>query len=464
MRCYHCGARLNEHSFCTACKNDVSLYKQVIETANQKYNDGLDKANVKNLSGAKDDLREALSLYAAHTDARNLLGLILFETGEVFAALVEWIISKSFETERNVADDYIDKIQNDPNKLEEYARAVRKYNLALNYSRQDTLDLAIIQLKKVISIHKNYLEAKLLLALIYLEQKEWEKAYKLVAEVLKVDVGNVKARLYMQELKMKLRTRSVYPKDKPTSTRKEIENELIIQPIKAHEPSTAPSSRILVGFVIGALLGISAMVFLVFPGQILAVRTQSDEQIRVANESLDAQGVTIIDLEAQIGVLEEELSLYNDEYVTILGEDVDATLIQDLMIAVEQYLLHVDDVSLYSTYIDACIAGEAYYSSSPTYIKNMYQALIQATAPIIAENASTSGMSAYYANNYDEAITLLTQAVKYDATNVDDLYYLGNVYRDSGDQDNAIEVYNKVIELFPDTQKAHWAQSNINSY
>ena len=87
MICYHCGCNLTEHDFCTNCGVDVSSYKIVVSASNIYYNDGLEKAKVRDLSGAVASLRQCLKLNKNHVDARNLLGLVYFELGESILAL-----------------------------------------------------------------------------------------------------------------------------------------------------------------------------------------------------------------------------------------------------------------------------------------------------------------------------------------------------------------------------------------
>ena len=60
MFCYNCGRRLSEHDFCTSCGADVSLYKKVLHVSNMYYNEGLEKAGVRDLSGAAASLRQGL--------------------------------------------------------------------------------------------------------------------------------------------------------------------------------------------------------------------------------------------------------------------------------------------------------------------------------------------------------------------------------------------------------------------
>ena len=81
-------------------------------------------------------------------EARNLLGLVYFEMGETVDALSEWVISKNLQPEKNIADAYIEAVQNGPSQLENLNQAIKKYNQALVYCRQGSLDLALIQLRQ----------------------------------------------------------------------------------------------------------------------------------------------------------------------------------------------------------------------------------------------------------------------------------------------------------------------------
>ena len=121
--------------------------------SNRYYNDGLEKANVRDLSGAIISLKQSLKLNKNNMNARNLLGLVYYETGEAVAALGEWVISKNLKNNKNIADDYIRMVQSNPTKLDAMNQTIKKYNQALAYCYQDSLDLAVIQLKKVLSIN-----------------------------------------------------------------------------------------------------------------------------------------------------------------------------------------------------------------------------------------------------------------------------------------------------------------------
>ena len=96
----------------------MEVYKKIIMASNAYYNVGLEKANVRDLSGAIDSLKMSLRFNKRNTDARNLLGLVYCEMGEVVAALSEWVISKNYQPENNRASYYLDSIQQNKGKLE----------------------------------------------------------------------------------------------------------------------------------------------------------------------------------------------------------------------------------------------------------------------------------------------------------------------------------------------------------
>ena len=100
MKCFHCGEQLEEGGICANCGADVQLYKKIIFASNAYYNEGLKKAEVRDLSGAIDSLKTSLRFYKMNTDARNLLGLVYFEMGERSTRRLRSIIRRCFTAGR----------------------------------------------------------------------------------------------------------------------------------------------------------------------------------------------------------------------------------------------------------------------------------------------------------------------------------------------------------------------------
>ena len=135
MNCMNCGALLNDSPYCPSCGFDVEVQKKIWHLSNLYYNQGLEKAEIRDLSGAIDLLKRSLKFNKLNIQARNLLGLVYFETGEVVAALSHWVISKNMMPTGNIAAGYIDQLQKDGNRLDEINNSIRKYNQCLEYCR-----------------------------------------------------------------------------------------------------------------------------------------------------------------------------------------------------------------------------------------------------------------------------------------------------------------------------------------
>ena len=118
---------------------------KLVYQSNYWYNDGLKRANIRDLSGAILSLRRSLQYNNANVAARNLLGLVYYGRGEVVEALVEWILSKNFQSKDNIANYFIKKVQEVPGELEQVNQAGKKYNQSIKYARQGGDDIAIMQ-------------------------------------------------------------------------------------------------------------------------------------------------------------------------------------------------------------------------------------------------------------------------------------------------------------------------------
>ena len=136
MNCPRCNANVAfSKKRCDNCGQDLKNYRRVVGLSNIYYNKGLSQAKVRDLSGAISSLKLSLQFNKLNTNARNLLGLVYLEEGEIVSALSEWVISKHYQSENNDAEDYIKMIQSNPNKLETYNQTIRKYNSALNSAK-----------------------------------------------------------------------------------------------------------------------------------------------------------------------------------------------------------------------------------------------------------------------------------------------------------------------------------------
>ena len=176
--------------------------------ANSCYNRALVCARERELSRAVPLLRKALLLDKTHKDARNLLGLVYYEMGEVGDALVQWVISANMDQEDNRALFYLEDVRRKSGRLRGFDHMIRRYNGALELARNGIRDTAVHQLSGVVAEHPNYVRAGLLLGLLYMEQGEWEKAEHYLKQVLGTDTGNAQAVRYLQTVRDRTTTSS----------------------------------------------------------------------------------------------------------------------------------------------------------------------------------------------------------------------------------------------------------------
>lgn len=464
MLCYNCGCSLSEQDFCTACGADVSTYKKIMHLSNRFYNDGLEKAQVRDLSGAVNSLRQSLKLNKSNIKARNLLGLVYFETGEVVAALSEWVISKNLRPKRNIADMYIEMIQSNQSRLDSINQTIKKYNQALMYCHQDSQDLAVIQLKKVLSLNPKFVRAHQLLALLYIEAGEWDKARKELYKCSRIDSSNTTTRRYLKEVE-----RMVMPEDgasKGVVKRKGVANdvikyqsgnETIIQPVNGRERK---GISVFVNMGIGIVIGVAVAWFLILPARIQIAQAAMNEELRTIGDQSDAKTATIDELEQQIKGLTEEKAGLETRLEEYTGTDGTIQASDKLIAAANEYLASEGDVIKVSEYLDEIDMDELGETASEAFI-TLHDTLTGLIGPELAKTAYDEGYEAYRQGEYAQALPNLARAYQYDETNGDALFYLGNCYRETNNLEKAKEIYTQVIELFPGTLKASNSQAYL---
>lgn len=457
MICYNCGCRLSEKNFCTGCGADVTLYKKIMYASNRFYNEGLEKASVRDLSGAINSLRQSLKLNKNNIEARNLLGLVYFERGEVVAALSEWVISKNIKGEKNIADDYINMIQNNPGRLETFNQTVKKYNQALTYCQQDSLDLAIIQLKKVLSMNPRFVQAHQLLALLYINNQDWDKAKKELDKCLKIDTNNTTTLRYLKEVESMMPSEEERVKKKKEAIVYQSGNDTVIQPVGRKE---IVGFQTLINIVIGVVIGVGIAWYLVLPARVQQAQNSANTQLKTVSEQLDAKTVQVDELTQQISALTKEKDSLSSSLDEAQGVNVAVEANTDLIEAALMYINKSADEQTIAQELelidDDFLANEAAES-----FKTLYQMILDDVGPVVAKTYYNTGYEAFRTEEYDTAIENLEKAFKYDPSNGEALYNLAQAYNRSGDTDKAVETYKQVIELFPDTEKARKSENYI---
>ncbi len=421
--------------------------KKLVYQSNYWYNDGLKRARIRDMSGAIGSLKKSLQYNSENIAARNLLGLVYYGRGEVGEALVEWILSKNFQSHENIANYYIKKLQENPTELEKVNQAIRKFNQSLDYCYQDGEDLAIIQLKKVVDAHPTFLKAYQLLSLLYIHTQQYGKAKHTLKAAHKLDTTNDITLRYMHEMNELRRKRAIKQaekkEEKPQTVTYNIGNETIIQPASSGVKENAGLMTV-INIIIGIVVGVAVMWFLIMPAVNRSTADRTNKQVREFSDRIAEQ-------EAQISALQTELESYRatseetenaqqtakstlDSYEIVLSM-YDHYLNQDMSdSAMVEELLKVNADSLGTL-------GREQFDTMTGDIYSRYSEVLYSTAQ---ENFQVA--------NYADAITNLSAVMQMNEGYDDGqaMWLLAQAYEASGDTENANTWKQKVEENYPD--------------
>lgn len=457
MRCYKCNSVLSDEDYCTKCGADVSVYKIVVKASNSYYNQGLAKAGVRDLTGAVTALKTSLELNRQNIKARNLLGLVYYEMGELALALSEWVISLNLKQDRNVAEVYVRKVKSNPNKLELINQAAKKYNLALAKVKEGGDDVALIQLKKVVATYPKFIRANLLLALLYMKRNEDERALKLLKGVLKIDRNNTLALKYIDEINntgvhSDSKDKEEYyrnSKHRPLSG-----NDVILPRSSYKEPSSGVFTVVYI--LLGVIIGAALIWFLVVPAKLQSSQHENNETIKKYSEQLSGYSVEITTLQSANEELQSQLDAANEELENYKGDTSEAALYAKLIEAVSEYLdNNLDAAALALADIDV--------TQLPTEISKSLYTTLEENCSQGAATFYIAGVNAYNQQNYVDAARYLERAYELDDTTVETPYYLAMSYYGLNDLENAQKYVDIVHEQFGGTTFAAQLDEYINS-
>lgn len=457
--CYRCGVALSEKSYCTACGAEVGQYKKILYMSNRYYNRGLEKAQIRDLSGAVESLRQSLKLNKRNTQARNLLGLVYFEMGETVNAMAEWVLSQHFQADKNMASDYIEILSANAVLLDGMNSSIKKYNQALNLCKQGSLDMAKISLKRVVSNNPRLINAHLLLALILMKEEDYQAAKKELTLVRRIDRGNVTAALYIRMADENLNTDSARKKkNNEQAVTFQSGNDIIIQPkVRKDNVLLNVFLNVLIGLVIGLLVGW----FVLGPIRVKTQEKAENTELADVREQLELKTTANDELSKKIDRLNSQNESLSDQINAYEGTNGAFEGYKYLLLAVEEYNKGPEmDKSTIAKCLDK-IDENSSDKVDETEFRTVYNQLKEAIGGDVAGTYYEQGFSAYQLEDYVTALEYFKKAVDYDSQNVDSLFYLACTQMELDDLDKAKQNFNKVLELAPESEIGQKAKNYI---
>ena len=427
MNCMNCGAFLTDMDldYCPNCGYNVLIQKKVDYLSKIFYNQGLEKASIRDLSGAIACLKQSLMYDKRNIRARNLLGLVYFETGEVVAALSEWVISKNLQPTRNLASEYINKLQANPNKLAAINETIKKYNHALMLCREGHEDMAAIQLRKILTQNSKLIKGYHLLALIQMKNGEWNKARRILKKAARIDKTNTTTLRFLREVDEQTGVTTRLEKKKKglfrSGTKENPDTDILGSERVAQPTVYREHSKVSVFFILMAGIAAGAVAFwlLAVPAIRQGIYQEANQQIVQYSESLASQGAELTKAQGEAKESGDTVESVTQELTT---EQAKSESYQALLqaytyyqqqnldeAAVEIQKVHVDVLtdsmkSVYTTIRDATgVAG----------IGDTEGVQRQENSSDSTEDTSSSEDTSYEDTSYDES----------DYSNYDEEYY-----------------------------------------
>ncbi len=415
--------------------------------SNAFYNAGLEKAQIRDLTGACRCLKRSLAFDKYNTNARNLLGLIYYEIGETAEALVQWVISSNLQQEHNRATYYIHEVQGKPGRLEDESVHIRRYNQALMQAQNDNPDLAILQLGRVVDHKPNFVKAHMLLALLYIGREDYAKAGKSLYKVLQIDKNNPRALWYMSFVKSHTGRADVEKRKlKNAFSHHQMQDDDIILPPSYKENT---GWQMVLQIAAGLALGAAVIFFLVMPAREEQLNDSHNRELNDVLELVNQESIQIAGLQTALADMETE----RDAAVTDLQAIVDEN---GGVLSQYQQLVHIlraykaDDfptaVELYTELDPEAIEDEGMQTVIAEIRRDMEERGYQVLADL--------GNQARDAGDADRALGYYQKSLAVKPDNPQVIYDMAMVYHGREEEDQANELFGQVIMNYPDTELA----------
>lgn len=432
----------------------MDQFKRIRLASNSLYNMGLERARIRDLTGAADYLKKCLNLNKYHVDARNLLGLIYYEMGEISEALVQWVISMNFQENDNRADYYLGQIQRKPERLEAVSQNVKKYNQALLQAQHGSDDLAVLQLTRVVEANPKFVKAQLLLAVLYMSHDDYTKAGKFLYKVLKIDKNNPKASWYMSVVKAKTGKAEIEKKKLKNafSHRQMQDDDVIIPP--SYRENTGWQSILNIGA--GLLLGAAAVFFLIMPAKVKEIKNLHTQEIIQYNEQLNQKNGEIDNLNDNMGQYITDKETAENRLNTLLNSNDSVENQYSILVKMMQALQNGDltqAVTLYGGF-DPSLFTDQEVLAIANGVKqeietNGYQSLED-----LAYTMWSAGRMAEALNYYQICLNIRPDNPKV-------IYSLGMINRSQNQLDTAIQLFTQIVTQYGDSEYAERAGNQL---
>ena len=352
--------------------------------------------------------------------------------------------------------------------LEDTVKAIHLYNKALEDIKSGNEDIAIIQLKKAISLYSSFFEAMNLLGICYYAAGKEDAARNAFKQIIDADDSSLKAMQYLNKidgLDCQTESNHVSKKRKNSKSNRESKDdglfsEWIAKGLKA-EDNSIYGLKYIAGILIGVL--IMGLIWYMVPTNKSLFTIRREENI-IKDPELENQ---INQLNSRIEKLEQDLENRKEENLKLMDN---FRVYKDWVARIKQAEGSFNE----GKYIEAAeLMMNQQGTAVPDDLKNMYDSLWDQIRIKAANQYYNDGNKTYNQNSardvnvyraaleqYETAIALIdSDSVTYKAA----LYYqAAKAAARCNEQEKAVELFEYIIDEFPNSTYSSYAAARLN--
>ncbi|HHY24432.1 MAG TPA: tetratricopeptide repeat protein [Clostridiaceae bacterium] len=362
---------------------------------------------------------------------------------------------------------------------EDIKNSILLYNNALENLKMDSEDIAMIELRKAISLNPEFYEAINLLGICYYYLKDYDKAEEMFAKVAKAEKNGVRAFNYLKSIRKEENpdiSQGIGQVKKSHASRKKASRsrEVVTREINTRErrpdavrlnvfPSTGKGKTdrkqefikyltgIIIGLIIAFLIGIPGISKQNKDGNIGNEGTSKDPVVTENGENAEYE-------EKYKQLSSEHEKLKKDYEIAITDRDYYEAIIK---------LYDADDLYKAQKYEDAAdmlvLVKSIEFKGDE---KGKYDKLANEVMPRASDIVYSQAYNLFQGQKFKEAVNKYLKITEYyeNFGKMDIvLYYAGKCYLELNDNEKAKEMFLKTIEKYPDSEYAKYSQSRLNS-
>lgn len=366
-------------------------------------------------------------------------------------------------------------LEANPDMPDNVRNSIVLYNKALENFRTKSEDIAIIELRKAISLNPDFYEASNLLGVFYIYTGETKKAEEVLKKVVQAERNSVLALEYLKAINpeydassgkqskdRKQKSEKIKTASNSTKKTKETKKENNPSLKNTGNPSVQRKSggntflKVGIGFLAGALL--------VFLFSFRFYFADSSDKNKGGLDIKDKPQNTDVANEGKN--YEAELEELEKSYLEASNSLKDASSKLSYYTSVAK-LLEIEKLVSEKKYENAADLLMTLKNVEFKGVeKEKYDKLIKDSLANAANNVYSEGRKHYDAKRYQEALDSFNKAASYEVSNWKyqsaNLYYLGYCYKHLNNTTMAEKAFNEVIEKFPNSSYANYSKTRLS--